>query len=271
MTRTFTVRSVTGNFNRISNVIAGTAPAAGTLYLDVGRPELALNSYSPLCEVPTPVSSSGQYSYDTTNCATGYDAIGGDEAFATWFSSAGDRVTREMHAPYVEANLGSSKVDGFVESGRLDRALSARSERSRTRGAGQATADAFGQWRATFRKSGHPVQIRPNDMITGNWPGQGYKVRDLTISLDTTANTVQGFCTPYTAFGLLVRWSDSYDFLDDVTNSTGLSGVLTISGHQLAAGDKISFVCMRPNGDRTKLAAEVPPSRLRTVGQRETP
>ena len=258
VTRTFTVKSVTGTFNRISNVIAGTAPAAGQLYLDIGRPELALNSYVSVCEHLTPVDSTGHYSYDTSGCATGYDAIGGDEALADWIDSSGDRISHEMHAPYVEANQRSAKVDGFVDpAGSI--ALTLRSKSGALRASTHAAADAFGGWHATFHKSGGaPVVPNPNDMITGNWPGQGYKVRALSVQWDLAANTVQGFCTPDTAYGLLVRWTDSFAFLDDTTDAAGATSVLTITGHQLVTGDQISLVCMRPNGDRTKLVEAIP-------------
>ena len=77
----------------------------------VSRPDLATDSFHGICAHVIAIPANGHYSFDATGCMTGYDAIGGDIAYATWFSPAGDREIREVRAPFLEATLGTANVD----------------------------------------------------------------------------------------------------------------------------------------------------------------
>jgi hypothetical protein len=252
MTRKITVKNVTVAFDRATDVVSGTAPTTGSLDVSIQRGDVIGDGRTPVCSSPVSVNQAKHYSADTTNCDSGYDAAGGDYAFATWQSPGGDFIENFVRAPFIQATIDQAKVTGVAK------AFQSVSVKARSVGtliaAGQKTTGRTGAFAFKLKDSGTSVPLEPQDVLKGNWAGQTrYAVRQLITIVNQADNEVRGHCDANTRFGLLVRWSGNDAYLDGVTNGSGSTDVLDTDdhGHSLTAGDKITFVCARNNGDRT--------------------
>lgn len=259
ITRTFTVKGISGSFSRKTNVVSGTAPASGLFAVEPAHPLLSGHDIQLICDHQTTVSPSGHFSFDTTNCAPGYDATGGDEAFLEWISPGGDREQWVVHAPYLDVLFETPHVSGYAR-GTSSVSLTLESKSGAVRGTAHAAVKADGSFSTKMRHSGNPVDIKAGNRIAGNWAESiHYPVPAMSVIVSLGDDTVTGTCTPNTAYGLLVTWGIYSDTMDGTTDGAGSTPPFDLSGeHQIAAGDKVTFVCARPNGDRTTASGVLP-------------
>jgi hypothetical protein len=262
LTTVFRVSPMSFTFSRQSGKIVGSAPPSGApshghLYLSVAQQELATGDSVLACQVELS-SSTKHYSYDTANCdSAGYHVTGGDYAYVDRRDPKGNEERLTVRAPFVQAELGRAKVEGALTPSSAQ-TLTLRHANGTSAGSAHIKASGLGDFSGAFRKAGSLVPTKAGDTIAGNWAGPWtYRVAPLALAVKRSASRVHGTCTAHTRYGLFVKWTTNYAYLDGVTDGRGLTGTInTLSGggHHLGSGDQVSLVCMRPSGDRTRLA-----------------
>jgi hypothetical protein len=259
VTRTVTIKSLTGRFNRNTDVVSGKVPNNGDLHLTVERLSVATLVTLGTCEIDTPHNSDGTFSIVVRDCRTGYDPTGGDLATLHWQSPLGDQVTLDVLAPYVSVTVKSPDLSGVVGAGRSVK-LTLRDGSGALRGRANAVDDPLnGRFVAAVRKHGEPVKPRRGDVVTGDWDGsQSYTVASLTLSAQAGDGVVSGHCTPQTRYEILVFYNAGGPVRKHgKTNASG-NASMDLGGNTLQSLDFVVFACARTNGDRTAVARSIP-------------
>ena len=107
--KTLKLPLMTAVADRVTDKVTGHAPKTGSFQV---RTDCVLHSCTGIEISNIPVKPDGSYAIDFTNATNHLDAHGGDKLSLRWFPGGNDLVLYDRSWPYIEVNLGESRVDG---------------------------------------------------------------------------------------------------------------------------------------------------------------
>jgi hypothetical protein len=248
----FRVQSISGTFDRTTNLLQGTARGPGTFTVYVYN-ALPSGSTNFPCHRSPHRNPAGHFRWKTTDCdGLGYDADGGDGADVSLVNGQGDETQAIISAQMANVTIGSSKISGYALPGAsID--ITLRSAGGSIKGSGHTLAHADGTFVLNLRKgSKAPVAVAAGDRLAGNWAGSVH-LRVASLNAGVTATAIHGKCMPNAPFDLSLWLSNGSTFgAGGTTNASGSTGAQDFSwtGYTADLSRPVSFTCQSRLGDR---------------------